>query len=139
MVTSTLKMLLAGLVNVVSRSAHANCNDPHLQLRSATLRSAAGHLTQTWFGVWSVLAIPSHYRSAVLGRPWSRTKFPGGECWLLRATEQNSAPAWRSLGTLYAMKHPELKHRRHEAQDCWNRASELDFECAHPYSQIGPD
>jgi hypothetical protein len=26
-------MLLAGLVNVVSRSAHANCNDPHFQLR----------------------------------------------------------------------------------------------------------
>jgi hypothetical protein len=61
------------------------------------------------------------------------------ERWLLQATEQNSALAWHNLGTLYAMKYPELKHRCHEAQDCWNRASELGFDCAQPYPRIGPD
>lgn len=65
--------------------------------------------------------------------------FLEAERWLLRATEQNSALAWHNLGTLYAMKHPELKQRWHQAQNCWNRASELGFDCAHPYPRVGPD
>lgn len=52
------------------------------------------------------------------------------ESWLLRATEQNRALAWHNLGTLYAMKVPDLKHRWGDAQRCWKRAAELGFNCA---------
>jgi TPR repeat protein len=55
------------------------------------------------------------------------------ERWLLQAASQNSALAWNNLGTLYAMRHQELKNRWDDAQDCWKRASELGFDCAHPY------
>jgi TPR repeat protein len=55
------------------------------------------------------------------------------ERWLLQATKQNSALAWNNLGTLYATKHPELKSRWSNAQECWKRAAELGFDCAHPY------
>ena len=55
------------------------------------------------------------------------------ERWLLRATEQKSALAWHNLGTLYALKIPDLKHRWDDAQACWKRAAELGFACAHPY------
>jgi TPR repeat protein len=55
------------------------------------------------------------------------------ERWLLRATEQNSPLAWHNLGTLYAMKIPDLKHRWEDAHACWKRAAELGFACAHPY------
>lgn len=52
------------------------------------------------------------------------------ESWLVRATEQNCALAWHNLGTLYAMKVPDLKHRWGDAQRCWKRAAELGFNCA---------
>ena len=55
------------------------------------------------------------------------------ERWLLQAAKQNSALAWNNLGTLYATKHPELRSRWDEAQECWKRAAELGFDCAHPY------
>jgi len=55
------------------------------------------------------------------------------ERWLLRATEQNSALAWNNLGSLYAMKYPELKGRWHDAHKCWQRAAELGFDVAYPY------
>jgi TPR repeat protein len=54
------------------------------------------------------------------------------ERWLLRATEQNSALAWHNLGTLYALKVSDLKHRWGDAQRCWKRAVELGFNCAAP-------
>jgi TPR repeat protein len=55
------------------------------------------------------------------------------ERWLLQAAKQNSALAWNNLGTLYAKMHPELKSRWNEAQECWKRAAELGFDCAHSY------
>jgi TPR repeat protein len=59
--------------------------------------------------------------------------FLEAERWLLRATAQNSRLAWHDLGTLYALKIPDLKHRWNDAQACWKRAEELGFACAHPY------
>jgi uncharacterized protein len=55
------------------------------------------------------------------------------ERWLLKAAEQNSAVAWNNLGTMYAMRHPELEHRCVNAQKCYERAKELGFACADPY------
>lgn len=55
------------------------------------------------------------------------------ERWLLKATEQNSCLAWHNLGTMYAMQHPELKHRWGDVYGCWARAKELGFDCAEPY------
>lgn len=59
------------------------------------------------------------------------------ERWLLRATAQNSALAWHNLGTLYATKYPDLKQRWGEAQECWERAKELGFDCDAPNSLRG--
>jgi TPR repeat protein len=55
------------------------------------------------------------------------------ECWLLKATAQNSALAWHNLGTLYVMKYTGLEERWGEARKCWERAKELGFNCGEPY------
>jgi TPR repeat protein len=56
------------------------------------------------------------------------------ERWLLKATAQNSALAWNSLGTLYAVKHTDLEQRWGQARKCWERAKELGFNCGDPYA-----
>lgn len=58
------------------------------------------------------------------------------ERWLLKAAEQNSAVAWNNLGTMYAMRYPELEHRWVDAQKCYARAKELGFNCAEPYPPV---
>lgn len=55
------------------------------------------------------------------------------ERWLLKAAEQDSAVAWNNLGTMYAMRHPELAHRWGDARRCYAKAKELGFNCAEPY------
>lgn len=56
------------------------------------------------------------------------------ERWLLKATEQNSCLAWHNLGTMDAVKHPELRHRWGDVYRCRARAKELGFGCAEePY------
>ncbi len=55
------------------------------------------------------------------------------ERWLLKVAEQNAPLAWNNLGTLYALKCPELEHRWSEATKCYQRAKELGFDCATPY------
>lgn len=61
------------------------------------------------------------------------TDFLEAERWLMKAASQNSAMAWHNLGSAYAMKHPGLEERWGEAQNCWQRAKQLGFECASPY------
>lgn len=53
------------------------------------------------------------------------------ERWLLKATAQNDPVAWNNLGTLYAVKHPELEHRWTEARNRYERAAELSFDCSN--------
>jgi TPR repeat protein len=48
--------------------------------------------------------------------------------WLLKATEQDNPVAWNNLGTLYV----QLGYRK-KAFECYQRAKELGFNCAHPY------
>jgi hypothetical protein len=55
------------------------------------------------------------------------------ERWLLKATKQNHALAWNNLGTLYAMKLPELEHHWNDATECYEKAKQLGFNCAEPY------
>jgi TPR repeat protein len=55
------------------------------------------------------------------------------ECWLLKATSQQSALAWHNLGSLYFAQLPELKEKWGEGRKCWERAKELGFDCAEPY------
>jgi len=39
----------------------------------------------------------------------------------------------RNLGSLYASKIPELRHRWDAAQECYERAQELGLKVAEPY------
>jgi|SRR5882724_11121103 len=55
------------------------------------------------------------------------------ERWLLKAAEQSAPLAWNNLGTLYALKCPELEQRWSEATKCYQRAKELGLDCAEPY------
>jgi TPR repeat protein len=55
------------------------------------------------------------------------------ERWLLKAAEQNPPLAWNNLGTLYALKCPELERHWSDANECYQRAKELGFNCAEPY------
>ena len=56
------------------------------------------------------------------------------ERWLLKAAEQDSALAWNNLGTLYAICDSGWCHSRARIKECYLRAKELGFDCAHPYS-----
>jgi TPR repeat protein len=56
------------------------------------------------------------------------------ERWLLKAAEQNNPVAWNNLGTLYALKLPELKHRWSDAMNCYEKAKALGLNVAEPYS-----
>jgi TPR repeat protein len=55
------------------------------------------------------------------------------ERWLLMAAERGNPVAWNNLGSLYASKIPELRHRWDEAQECYERAQELGLKVAEPY------
>ncbi len=55
------------------------------------------------------------------------------ERWLRKAADQNNPVAWNNLGSLYASRIPELEHHWGDAHRCYERAKELDFNCAHPY------
>jgi TPR repeat protein len=55
------------------------------------------------------------------------------ERWLLRATEQDDAVAWNNLGTLYMLGWPGLPRNKEKALECYLKAKELGFDCAHPY------
>jgi TPR repeat protein len=55
------------------------------------------------------------------------------ESWLIKAAKQNDALAWHNLGTLYALKLPELEHHWGDAHKCWEKAKELGFNLAEPY------
>jgi TPR repeat protein len=55
------------------------------------------------------------------------------ERWLLMAAERGNPVAWNNLGSLYASKIPELKHRWDTAQECYERAQKLGFKIAEPY------
>ncbi len=55
------------------------------------------------------------------------------ERWLLKAAEQNNPVAWQSLGTLYALGYPELRHRSREVRKCYEKAKELGLKVAEPY------
>jgi TPR repeat protein len=55
------------------------------------------------------------------------------ERWLLKAAAQNNPVAWNNLGTLYALKLPELKHRWSDAMKCYEKAKELGLNVAEPY------
>src|SRR5258706_4262559 len=59
------------------------------------------------------------------------------ERWLIKAAAQDDPVAWNHLGTLYAMKHSELKHRWGEASKCYKKAAELGFKLAEPYPPPG--
>lgn len=65
------------------------------------------------------------------------------EHWLLKAAAQNDPVAWNNLGSLYALRLPELKDRWGNAQKCWERAKELGVKVAEPYpppiSESGSD
>jgi hypothetical protein len=50
----------------------------------------------------------------------------------LRAAESNNPVAWNNLGSLYALKTPELRHRR-DAKECYEKAKELGLDVAEPY------
>jgi hypothetical protein len=49
------------------------------------------------------------------------------------AAERGNPVAWNNLGSLYASKIPELRHRWNAAQECYERAQELGFKAAEPY------
>jgi TPR repeat protein len=55
------------------------------------------------------------------------------ERWYLKATAQNNPMAWHNLGSLYALKLPELEQRWQDRRKCWERAKELGFNCGDPY------
>ena len=55
------------------------------------------------------------------------------ERWLLMAAERGNPVAWNNLGSLYASKTPELRHRWDAAQECYERAQELGLKVAEPY------
>jgi TPR repeat protein len=55
------------------------------------------------------------------------------ERWLLRAAESNNPVAWNNLGSLYASKIPELRHRWDAAQECYEKAKQLGLNVAEPY------
>jgi TPR repeat protein len=55
------------------------------------------------------------------------------EACLLRATAQNDALAWASLGTLYAIGGEGLLQGSEKSHECYVRAKELGFDCAEPY------
>jgi len=50
------------------------------------------------------------------------------EQWLVRAAEQHNPVAWNNLGTLYSDVGNVEK-----ARQCYQRAKDLGFNCAHPY------
>jgi len=54
------------------------------------------------------------------------------EKWLLRAAENNNPVAWNNLGSLYASKVPELRHRWNAAQECYEKARQLGLSVAEP-------
>jgi|SRR5215472_640072 len=54
-------------------------------------------------------------------------EFEEAEGWLLKAAEQDNPVAWNNLGTLYVLKDKQ------RALQCYKRAKELGFNCAHPY------
>ena len=55
------------------------------------------------------------------------------ERWLVKAAEQNSCVAWHNLGTMYAMRHPELKDKWDAVLPCYQKAKELGLNVAEPY------
>ena len=55
------------------------------------------------------------------------------ERWLLIAAEGGNPVAWNNLGSLYASKVPELRHRWDTAQECYEGAKELGLKVAVPY------
>jgi TPR repeat protein len=55
------------------------------------------------------------------------------ERWLLMAAERGNPVAWNNLGSLYASKVPELRHRWDAAQECYERAKQLGLKVAEPY------
>jgi TPR repeat protein len=55
------------------------------------------------------------------------------ERWLLMAAERDNPVAWNNLGSLYASKVPELRHRWDAAQECYERAKQLGLKVAEPY------
>lgn len=55
------------------------------------------------------------------------------EQWLLRAADQNNPVAWNNLGTLYRLGWPGVPVDKEKAHQCYLRAKELGFDCAHPY------
>ncbi|SRR5713101_3595949 len=56
------------------------------------------------------------------------------ERWLLRAAEQNNPVAWNNLGSLYLGCEGEcVPENKEKARQCYLRAKELGFNCAHPY------
>jgi TPR repeat protein len=55
------------------------------------------------------------------------------ERWLLIAAERGNAVAWNNLGSLYASKIPELRHRWNAAQECYEKANQLGLTVAEPY------
>src|SRR6267378_6030913 len=58
------------------------------------------------------------------------------ERWLLMAAERDNPVAWNNLGSLYASKVPELRHRWDAAQGCYERAKELGLKVAEPYPPV---
>jgi TPR repeat protein len=59
--------------------------------------------------------------------------FGKAERWLLKAAEQDSAVAWNNLGSLYAICDSRSWHSLKRIRECYLRAKELGFDCAHPY------
>jgi len=55
------------------------------------------------------------------------------EEWLLRAAAQNDPVAWNNLGSLYCIGGIGLSHGSEKADECYQRAHELGFDCARPY------
>lgn len=55
------------------------------------------------------------------------------ERWLLRAAEGDNPVAWNNLGSLYASKVPELRHRWDAAEECYKKAKQLGLNIAEPY------
>jgi TPR repeat protein len=50
------------------------------------------------------------------------------ELWYRKAADQGNPVAWNNLGTFYA-----TQGDRQRARECYLRAKELGFNCAHPY------
>jgi TPR repeat protein len=55
------------------------------------------------------------------------------ERWLLLAAKQDNAVAWNNLGTLYAIGGAGLSRGPDVANECYQRAKQLGFDCARPY------